>query len=174
MANNAIPYTSNSVGDKSVPLAFRAPGQGVSYTLDLDQSLSSSTYDVFLEDHHTGVVHNLTESSYTFANETSLEKRFTVRLRSEKTREFNTMGDEANALEAWVRNGQLVFWMDQLGVGSWTLFGVDGREQLQGVLKLDGTRVQEVALPQSITPGVYFVRARYNNGNTTFTRLVVQ
>jgi hypothetical protein len=173
MANNAIPYTKESLGDKIMPLAFRAPGTGETYTLALDQSLSESTYDVFVEDHKTGSVHNLTEAPYTFTNDASEDKRFSLRFRSEKTREFNAMGTEENGLNVWTRQGNLVLWMDQLGVGTYTLIGVDGRELLQGSLKLDGTRTQEVALPSNVTPGVYFVRARYTNGKTVFTRVVL-
>jgi hypothetical protein len=129
---------------------------------------------VFVEDHKTGSVHNLTEAPYTFTNDASEDKRFSLRFRSEKTREFNAMGTEENGLNVWTRQGNLVLWMDQLGVGTYTLIGVDGRELLQGALKLDGTRTQEVALPSNVTPGVYFVRARYTNGNTVFARVVLQ
>jgi hypothetical protein len=173
MANNAIPYSHDKLGDKVIPMAFKAPGQGETYTLELDQALSSLPYDVLLEDLHTGRVHTLSDSPYTFVNETSVEKRFEVRFRSEKTRQFNAMGTEGNGLLVWKRENNMVFWMSQLGAGSWTLLGLDGREILGGTLKLDGTQVQEVALPADVMSGIYLVRARFSNGNTVFVRIVL-
>ena len=173
LANNAVSYSSEATAPKQVPLAFRAPGHGETFTLTVDTSLAENDYDVFLEDQLKGTLHNVRAGGYSFVHDSTITERFVVHFRSAKARDFVQAGGAAAPLNVWTRSGELVFWMNQPATGRWTLMGLDGKEIQFGKVVLDGTSVHTVPIDAALPHGVYLVRTRLANGSTVFVRVML-
>ena len=173
LANNAVSYSSEATAPKQVPLAFRAPGHGETFTLKVDTSLAENDYDIFLEDQLKGTLHNLRAGGYSFMHDSTVTERFVVHFRSAKARDFVQAGGAEAPLNVWTRPGELVFWMNQPATGRWTLMGLDGKEIQFGKVVLDGTSVHAAPIDAALPHGVYLVRTRLANGSTVFVRVML-
>jgi hypothetical protein len=173
LANNAVSYSSEATAPKLVPVAFRAPGHGETFTLTVDTSLAENDYDVFLEDRLKGTLHNVRAGGYSFVHDSTVTERFIVHFRSAKARDFVQAGGAEAPLNVWTRPGELVFWMNQPATGRWTLMGLDGKEIQFGKVVLDGTSVHTAAIDAALPHGVYLVRTRLANGSTVFVRVML-
>jgi hypothetical protein len=96
-----------------------------------------------------------------------------VHFRSQKARDFATMGGSEAPLHVWNRAGELAFWMNQPASGRYTLMGIDGKEYQSGTVRLDGSAVQSIPLTVPYPAGVYLVRTRLANGSTVFVRVML-
>ena len=78
IAVNAVNYGPGHNGKKVVPIAFRAPQQGMNYSIAFDDEFMVNHYAVYLEDKKTGTFTDMTSSAYSFVNDTAYVDRFNL------------------------------------------------------------------------------------------------
>lgn len=78
IAVNAVNYGPSHNGKKVIPVAFRAPQQGMNYSISFDDEFMVNHYAVYLEDKKTGAFTDLTNSAYSFVNDTAYVDRFNL------------------------------------------------------------------------------------------------
>lgn len=159
MAVNAIDYGPGYNQTVSIPLGFKAPVNGESYTISLDGSYMLNQYLVVLEDKHTDELIDLSLNDYSFSYDENQLDRFVLHLNALNIGIDELTKDLAEAsLEAWINNQSLNIKADFSGEASFELVDLSGKTVWSTSKNFDANQTISVAINQNLNSGIYILR----------------
>ncbi|WP_264525656.1 T9SS sorting signal type C domain-containing protein [Flavobacterium sp. N502536] len=163
----ALPFTDSDL----VPLGYRTTVAG-DFTVAIDEvDGNMSTQAIYIEDKATGVVHNLSQSNYTFKTEAgTFAERLTLRYKAAKTLGTGDFENTENGILVSSKNKSIQLLSSKENIKEVSVFDITGK-QLYNKTKINSTELHI----QNLSSGnqVLLVKVTLANDFTTTRKVLL-